>query len=139
MPLVMWDVGSLHVLNVKTPFIPFLVHPVGKEYEVVASTAAAEDCGSGGGVAVKHGMVGKGPVVGMVQVSSIQSPGWPVDPCASTEKRCECVENCWYGRTEECGPLHKHVEPCFSARCSPPGLNDQLVFSDSSRIWLPNR
>ena len=41
----------------------------------MASTAAAEDCGSGGGVAVKHGMVGKGPVVGMVQVSSIQNPG----------------------------------------------------------------
>lgn len=39
-----------------------------KECEVVASTAAAEDCGSGGGVAVKHGMVGKGPVMGLIQV-----------------------------------------------------------------------
>jgi len=37
---------------------------------VVASSAAAEDCGSGGGVAVKHGAVGKGPVVGLVQVSN---------------------------------------------------------------------
>lgn len=38
----------------------------------MASSAAAEDCGSGGGVAVKHGTVGKGPVVGLVQVSN----GW---------------------------------------------------------------
>lgn len=42
-----------------------------KEYEVVASTAAAEDCGTGGGVAVKHGTVGKGPVVGLVQVQQL--------------------------------------------------------------------
>lgn len=42
-----------------------------KEYEVVASTASAEDCGSGGGVAVKHGIAGKGPVVGLVQVRMV--------------------------------------------------------------------
>lgn len=74
--VVMCEVGllPLHVLNAKPDFVAFLVHPAYKEYEVVASTAAAEDCGSGGGVAVKHGTVGKGPVVGMVQVSSIQNP-----------------------------------------------------------------
>lgn len=62
--------GSIPVTHLCL-IVTFLVDPGGKEYEVVASTAAAEDCGSGGGVAVKHGMVGKGPVVGMVQVSSI--------------------------------------------------------------------
>lgn len=37
----------------------------------MASTASAEDCGSGGGVAVKHGTAGKGPVVGLVQVCMV--------------------------------------------------------------------
>lgn len=62
-------------MNDTPGFVTSLVCSVGKEYEVVANTAAAEDCGSGSGVAVKHGMVGKGPVVGMVQVSTTQSPG----------------------------------------------------------------
>lgn len=39
-----------------------------QEYEVVANTGAVDDCGRGGGMAVKHGMVAKGPVVGLVQV-----------------------------------------------------------------------
>lgn len=47
----------------------YVVHVYCKEYEVVASTAAAADCGSGGGVAVKHGVVAKGPVVGLLQVA----------------------------------------------------------------------
>lgn len=39
---------------------------------MVASTASAEDCGSGGGVAVKHGTAGKGPVIGLVQVCTVR-------------------------------------------------------------------
>lgn len=35
----------------------------------MASTTAADNSGSGSGMAVKHGAVGKGPVVGLVQVS----------------------------------------------------------------------
>lgn len=45
-----------------------------KEYEVVASPTAAEDCGSGGGLMVKHGSVGQGPVIGLVQVSQWHLP-----------------------------------------------------------------
>lgn len=42
-----------------------------KEYEVVVSGPSAESCGSGSGVAVKHGTAGKGPVVGLVQVCMV--------------------------------------------------------------------
>lgn len=41
---------------------------VHQEYEVVAGTGGSEDCGSGDGVAVRHGHVSSGPVVGLVQV-----------------------------------------------------------------------
>lgn len=41
---------------------------VPQEYEVIASTGCSDDCGSGGGVAVRHGHVSSGPVVGFVQV-----------------------------------------------------------------------
>lgn len=45
-----------------------------QEYEIVASIASADNSGSGSGVAVKHGAVGKGPVVGLIQVSLCTPP-----------------------------------------------------------------
>eukprot|EP00903_Cladosiphon_okamuranus_P007182 g6974.t1 len=78
-----WDADALmHVGTLALPLRALMRQQKGvvktaMEYEVVASTASAEDCGSGGGVAVKHGTAGKGPVIGLVQIlaSNYGEPG----------------------------------------------------------------
>ncbi|CAM9603690.1 unnamed protein product [Ectocarpus sp. 12 AP-2014] len=69
-----WDADALmHIGTLAMPLRELMRQQKGvvktaMEYEIVASTAAADNSGSGSGVAVKHGAVGKGPVAGLIQV-----------------------------------------------------------------------
>lgn len=76
----------------------------------MASTASAEDCGSGGGVAVKHGTAGKGPVVGLVQVCMVD------DDIVAMNLPGQCTR--WKART----PSGKDRELVFSLLASPENL-----------------